>query len=281
MTQEEAQVDYLTGFYSRESLDAYLMELMRDTAIDKKSFSIALIDLDRFKEFNDRFGHSFGDEILKYTSNMIRLTLINEKMRPFRYGGDEFVLIFSEKKPQEAARLLQKCGSYMRYRLFLHNNKFHKIRITMSCGIVGFPDDGRTAEDLVGKADKAMYFSKRSGRNKITLARNLKYLKLRNTLVIACVIFFIASFSLKYQAVFKEVSQIILKHVKGMRIVTKPPSRELDRVVLKNGRTIEGRIVKETRQDVVITLYLEKGEGTTRFYKSEVVKIEYAPKKHD
>ena len=275
MAKEEAQVDYLTGFYSRESLNTYLEELMRDAALDKKIFSIALIDLDRFKEFNDRFGHSLGDDILKYTSNMIRLTLIAENIRAFRYGGDEFIIIFTDKKPKETDRLLHNCSRHMNYRLFLYKNKFHRVRITMSCGVAGFPDDGRTAEDLIRRADEAMYFSKRSGRNRIALARNIKYLRLRNALVIIPLIFFIAWFSLKNQAVFKEIRQVVIKYVKDFRIVTKPPKQEIDRVILKNGRTIEGHIVKETEKEVIINLYLEKGEGTTKFYKSEILNIEY------
>jgi len=275
MAKEEAQVDYLTGFYLRESLNAYLEGLMRDAALDKKIFSIALIDLDRFKEFNDKFGHSLGDDILKYTSNMIRLTLIAENIRPFRYGGDEFVIIFTDKKPKEAGRLLHNCSRLMSYRLFLYKNKFHRVRITMSCGVAGFPDDGRTAEDLIRRADEAMYFSKRSGRNRIALARNIKYLKLRTALVIIPLIFFIAWLSLKNQTVFKEIRQVVIKYVKDFRIVTKPQKQEIDRVILKNGRTIEGHIVKETEKEVVINLYLEKGEGTTKFYKSEILNIEY------
>ena len=122
---EEAQKDFLTGFYLRESLKPFLEKLMLDSSIKKRHFSVALIDLDHFKRFNDKFGHNFGDEILKYAVSTIRLTFQGIQSYFFRYGGDEFIVVFPEKGPRETFNLIRKCSYNLNHRLFLYKNKFY------------------------------------------------------------------------------------------------------------------------------------------------------------
>lgn len=273
---ENAPKDFLTGFFSRESLNLFLENFIREATVNKKSFSVGLIDLDHFKKFNDKYGHLFGDEVLKYAVSTIRLTFQECECHFFRYGGDEFILIFLDKDPKEAARLLRQYTHNLRHRPFLINNKFYKI--TASCGIAGFPADGEKPEALIHKADEAMYFSKCHGRNLVTLAGKIKYLRLRNVLLIvgsACLIFLIAFFS--YKLMFKDVVRSAFRKFRSTRIITKP--KELDMVILKNGDVYEGRILEETGDRVILSLYLTEGEGTVVFKKSELSAIKYGSQK--
>ncbi|MDD5255162.1 MAG: GGDEF domain-containing protein, partial [Candidatus Omnitrophica bacterium] len=79
--------DFLTGFSLRDSLYPTLEKLMLEFQAQKKPFSLALLDLDRFKKFNDKFGHDFGDEILRYASSTLRMTVSEVQSLLFRYGG--------------------------------------------------------------------------------------------------------------------------------------------------------------------------------------------------
>lgn len=269
---EQEQKDYLTGFSSREVLYSHLERYMMDALSRKKIFTVALIDLDRFKKFNDKFGHLFGDEVLKYAASTLRLTLRGTQCYFFRYGGDEFVLLFPDKEPKEVFRLLRGCTHNFRYRPFLFNNKFYKV--TFSSGIASFPTDEKTLEKLLLKADEAMYFSKSYGHNLITLAGKMKYLKLRNILLILGTLCIIAlSLFVSYQFIFKDALSSTFRKIGSVQITTKP--RDLDIIILKTGEVYEGRVLEETEDRVVFNLYLQQGEGHVVFKKSELSSISY------
>ena len=269
---KDAQIDYLTGFFLRETLAKYLEDYLYDAKANNRNFSIALIDLDHFKRYNDRFGHSTGDEILKYASSVLRLTLVGDDFTFFRYGGDEFVIIISGKHSKESARLLNKCRHNLSRRPFIINN--NPFRVTMSCGIAVFPGDGNTIEQLLARADKAAYFSKRHGRNRITTAHRLKYLVLRDIILLTCGICLIPwlIFIFLNLGFFRENISPIIRHLRELKIVAIP---DMDVVTLKSGRIFEGRIVEENEDTVVLRLFLNKGEGVMKFSKADVEKIRY------
>lgn len=272
---EEVQKDCLTGFYLRDGLAAFCDNLM-DEGKDKNSvFSIALLDLDHFKKFNDKYGHAFGDDILKYVGSIFRLTFYDTACQYFRYGGDEFIVVFPGKGPKEIFYLMRQCIYNMAHHPFLFKNKIYKVGL--SSGIASFPKDGSDMEDLIKKADKAMYFSKRHGRNRVTLFNRISYLKIRNLGIMIAVICFssLLGFML-YKITLKKIISYTLKEVKNVRIVTKP--KDLDVVILKSGTIYEGYILEETAERIVLSLYLKKGEGTMVFNSSEISKIKYGQK---
>ena len=271
---EHAKIDYLTEFYARDSLVRFLEELICDSSVSKRGFSMALIDLDRFKRFNDKYGHSFGDEILKYSAGMLRLTFAETRCYLFRYGGDEFIAVFPEREPREALSLFRQCIYNLTHRPFLFKNKFYGI--TISCGIVGFPNDGKTIEQLIQKADEGMYFSKSHGRNRITLASNMMGLKLRNAFMLFCsVCIIIGSLAVFYKQSIREFGAPLLDQIKSVRIVTEPT--DLDTIILTNGRVMKGRVIEETEHTVILKLYIPRGEGLSEFPRSAILKIEYGP----
>jgi diguanylate cyclase (GGDEF)-like protein len=272
---EQAPKDFLTGFFLRDSLGGFLENLLIESNLKKKIFSIALIDLDRFKKFNDKFGHAFGDEVLKYATSTLRLTFHNEQCYFFRFGGDEFIVVFPDRQPGEIMRLFKRCNYNMLHRHFLYANKLYKV--TISCGIASFPTDGITQEELLQRIDEAMYFSKRHGRNLTTLACRIRYLKAWRLFLLLSSIFiiFFAIFIL-YPSLSKKILEPTVGHITGFKVITKQAKpKNLDMLILKNGFVFEGSIIAETNNKVILRLYFEKGEGSVVFNRSEIVKIKY------
>ncbi len=264
--------DFLTGFSLRDSLYPAIERLILESQAQKKGFSLALFDLDRFKKFNDKYGHDFGDEMLRYASSTLRLTVSETESLLFRYGGDEFIVLFPGRDHKEAARLMRQCGYNLSHRPFLFKNKFY--RMSFSCGIASFPSDDKAIDGLISKADKAMYFSKRHGRGKVTQFARIAYLNFRNALitVLSCCVIVLSGF-LAYHLTFRSVISPVLGRVQHARIIIKPS--RLDTVVLKNGDVYEGSILEETPERVVLSLYLDKGEGTVTFQQEEISSIQY------
>ena len=272
---EGAQKDYLTDFFAREALSPFLETLIHDATASNAPFSVALIDLDRFKKFNDKFGHDFGDEILKYAASTFRLTL-EDNCYFFRYGGDEFVLIFPKLNAKDTFHLMRICARNMIVRPFLYKNRFY--RITFSCGISAFPADDTAMDDLIKKADTAMYFSKRHGHNLTTLAGKMKYITLRNISVLAvCTFVTIFSFTWLYRNVFKIFVSYTLEQIQKIRFVMEP--KELDAIILKNGVVYKGYIFEELDDRVVFYLELKQGEGMIVLNKDDIAKIKYSAQK--
>ena len=278
---DTAQKDYLTGFYLRQSFDAYIKDLFLDSKLKKNPFTILLLDLDRFKKYNDKYGHPFGDEVIKYVSSSLRLTLQKRPCRIFRYGGDEFLAVLPEVGVKNALALVQQFKYNMRHRPFLIQNKLFKI--TVSCGIAGFPTDGDSIDLLVKKSDQALYFSKRHGRNKTILASRIKFINMRYMLILFGSLFIVvAILFLSYKYAWKAQVQRLFSAVKSVRVTTTaaPPvvrtarPKDIDKIMLKNGKVIEGKILKETDSTVSIGIYMDGGGSASMSVKrSEIDKI--------
>ena len=255
----DSQKDFLTGFYTREHLVSTLFKKIVDANLRNEKFSILLIDIDHFKRINDKYGHLWGDEFLKYVSSTLRLSL-QDKGFIFRYGGDEFVVLFSTTDPKQAFSLAKQFNLVMRNRPFLFNGRLFKI--TISCGLATYPDDGKGAEDLLKVADKALYFSKRFGRNTTTRAGKVGLQKFRIISVVFLELIFIVmlAFSIKTY-VFRNFLP---------KLLTKLPVRRLlslgikagTTVILKSGDIISGRIVAEDEDKLVIEVSLGQGSCT-------------------
>jgi diguanylate cyclase (GGDEF)-like protein len=121
--------------------------------------SLLLLDLDHFKSFNDRNGHLAGDEALQLFCKV----LSTESRAPdlvARYGGEEFAIILPSCSADEAQRIGERiCAAVRRLNA--------AAPLTVSVGVASFPRDARTAEELVGSADDALYASKRGGRDRV------------------------------------------------------------------------------------------------------------------
>ncbi|MDP6686133.1 MAG: sensor domain-containing diguanylate cyclase, partial [Candidatus Omnitrophota bacterium] len=149
--------DSLTGLWHHGYFQYLLaLEIQRSSAT-KQPFTILMIDIDNFKKFNDTNGHQAGDAIIKTISGIFA-----EASRKIdiiaRYGGEEFSIILPNSRKSEAGVLAE------RLRKAVEQNPGMK-KMTISIGVASFPDDGETKEELISKADRALYEAKRTGKN--------------------------------------------------------------------------------------------------------------------
>jgi len=159
----QAHYDALTGLPNRQLFKDRLKQHLASARIDNHSGAILYLDLDRFKEINDVFGHSVGDEILKQAAERIG-ALVRERDTVARLGGDEFVVILPNVRNDRviratASRLLDTLSEAF---TVLRNDHY----VSASIGIAMFPDDGATVETLLKNADAAMYRAKDAGRGR-------------------------------------------------------------------------------------------------------------------
>lgn len=158
--------DQLTSTLNRRGLEgAYVQEAARS---DRRGtlLVLAILDLDNFKQVNDRLGHQAGDQALIHLAGVIRRTL-----RPTdiiaRYGGEEFVVLLPETGDQEAARIMLRLQRELTRRFFLHNRE--RVLITFSAGVAQ-RTPGETREALIARADRALLQAKQAGKNRVVVA---------------------------------------------------------------------------------------------------------------
>ena len=164
---DNAPKDSLTQCYTKDSLLPFLEKMWAEYSAYNASFAVMVIDFDGFKALNDKHGHIFGDEALKYFASLLNLYLEDEKGVVFRFGGDEFVIVFPGKTAKEAYRLAVHIEKSLRSRPFLFRGR--EFNFSFSGGIAACPEDCLDLEGVIEKADKAMYFAKRHGGGRITL----------------------------------------------------------------------------------------------------------------
>jgi len=157
-----ADHDPLTGFSNHRSLhERFGQEAVRARR-SRRPLSLLMLDLDDFKLVNDTFGHLLGDEVLRWTAEIIRRTLRSSDV-PARYGGDEFAILLPdashEAATETAARLIDAFASAT----FCHDGRL-SVPIGVSIGVATFPADGRTAAELIAVADAGLYRMKRGRR---------------------------------------------------------------------------------------------------------------------
>ena len=158
-------IDPLTGLFNRTFFFAAVEREIARSARSGRGFCLLMMDLDELKLINDRHGHFFGDRVLRGVGEVIRAggRRIDTAAR---YGGDEFVVLLPETDPTGAYVLAEKI------RIGVAELKVDVagtvLQPSVSIGVVSFPDDGRTSDELMITADSSMYHSKRAGKNRVT-----------------------------------------------------------------------------------------------------------------
>jgi diguanylate cyclase (GGDEF)-like protein len=165
--RERVNIDDLTGLYNHRYFHQRADEEISRSARFGEVFCLLSIDLDFFKTYNDVHGHLYGDEVLRNVGAIIKNSIRNIDMA-FRYGGDEFSIILIQTTIDGAHRVAE------RIRKSLESEVDTKSRLlTCSIGIASWPADGVMREELIRKADTALYYAKRMGRNRTYLASEL------------------------------------------------------------------------------------------------------------
>ena len=166
MFKHLAECDELTGLHNIRSFSNTLQLEIKKSNRYKHVFSILMIDADNLKSINDEFGHEAGNQQIITMANTIN-SCLRESDILGRYGGDEFIALLPETPRDHALEV----GD--RIRKAIENTAFdmegHQISSTVSIGVASFPEDAANLDDLLQKADRAMYKSKKEGRNKISL----------------------------------------------------------------------------------------------------------------
>ena len=158
----QANNDFLTGLYNRMRCEEDLILLIRETEKSHKQGIILFIDLDDFKHINDGLGHQYGDELLKMISMSFR-QIKEISNRCYRVGGDEFIIIIEPGVYDKRDRIISEIQKIFASPWYLENAEYY---CTMSMGIVEFPSCGKNVNDLIKKADIAMYDAKKNGKNR-------------------------------------------------------------------------------------------------------------------
>lgn len=169
-----ALTDSLTGLYNRRYFTAHMEKLILQSAEARKQTALLLFDLDHFKSINDTHGHPIGDAVLKELG-----TRLTRNMRGFdlaaRIGGEEFVMILPETTMDVAAQVAERMRHIICDTPFTMNEKPHSLNVTTSIGVttttlLNKPDGSvETVNDLIKRADDALYRAKREGRNRVIL----------------------------------------------------------------------------------------------------------------
>ena len=168
-----AFVDELTGLANRRALTATLRGL-------PSTYALAMVDVDHFKKFNDTYGHDVGDQVLKMVAGC--LANVRGGGRAFRYGGEEFIIVFPGKSAEAAEPLLEKMRQEVAAAAFLlragnrpserpkqprKETAAKQVGVTVSIGLAARSENAKRADDVVKAADQALYRAKKAGRDRI------------------------------------------------------------------------------------------------------------------
>jgi len=162
-TLELAITDGLTGLYLRRYfLDRLKEELTRSLRDDVET-SLLMIDIDNFKNYNDTYGHTAGDLVLKYLSKVLQG--FTETGVVARYGGEEFAILLPETSKREAKKIADEIRKDIKKEPIKLRRT--KTNVTVSIGVATFPDDAKVYDELILRADEKLYKAKREGKDKV------------------------------------------------------------------------------------------------------------------
>lgn len=180
MYWQKVYVDILTGIPNRQALDERLHNL-------RDHYTLAMVDIDHFKKFNDTYGHAEGDNVLRMIAQHLEEHLGD---RVYRYGGEEFCAIFEKEDSSEAFELMKKTQEALEKRKFYlrgkdrekttdllksltkktHPHQGKPVKVTISAGVSSAKKEFKGFEEVIKRADHALYEAKEKGRNRVIMA---------------------------------------------------------------------------------------------------------------
>jgi two-component system cell cycle response regulator len=170
--EEQATTDGMTGLLNKRTLITEAERRIKVAARFGKPLSLLVADIDHFKNVNDTYGHDVGDDVIKGLGEVLR-RIKRDTDAVARFGGEEFVIVCEQTDEEGAVNLAE------RLRRELENTTFQTelgpLKVTCSVGVAPFPQAGHDYATLFKATDEALYVSKRTGRNRVTVWRpNLK-----------------------------------------------------------------------------------------------------------
>ena len=164
-----ALTDSLTGLHNRRYVTAHLESMIRQSLEKGKSLALLMIDIDFFKKVNDTHGHGAGDEVLRGVAERIKRNF-REFDLPARIGGEEFVVVMPDSRLDVAVSVAERLRSKIAETPFVVSGEVETIAVTVSIGVALTKASGDSADDLMNRADEALYEAKGSGRDRVVTA---------------------------------------------------------------------------------------------------------------
>lgn len=171
-----SESDALTGLANRRSFDTQYAELWKKAMISGTPLSVIVVDVDHFKKLNDRYGHLYGDEVLKRIGSLLQQALRVKDDFAARFGGEEFVILLPSTYETAAVQVAERLRKMVELAGFPALDPSQgpydmSIRATVSCGVAtAYPTAQDLSEKLLEAADKALYQAKAEGRNRVCAA---------------------------------------------------------------------------------------------------------------
>ena len=166
-TERESLSDPLTGLANRRFFQEILLRELRRAQRSNQPLALIIADIDHFKGVNDTYGHSVGDEVLEQVGS-IMLASVRATDFVIRYGGEEFVVLMPETRAADAVAVANKLRKTIGDTILESTSRpGMTLKVTISAGVGAFPADGQTGEQLILRADKALYWAKEHGRNRV------------------------------------------------------------------------------------------------------------------
>jgi diguanylate cyclase (GGDEF) domain len=162
----EAMTDALTGLANRKMFDFALREVALEAMESDTPLSLIMLDIDHFKSFNDTYGHAIGDQVLKLLAVTLK-ECVKGQDTAARYGGEEFAVILPRTVMKDAAALAEGIRTRVANKSVVHRRTGDQLgRVSVSIGVAQFTF-GEPLRKFVERADQALYFAKRGGRNRV------------------------------------------------------------------------------------------------------------------
>ena len=165
--QDMARRDGLTGIYNRAYFNEIFYDISVKAADEGRNLSVAMLDIDKFKNVNDTYGHLAGDAVIKMVANVVNSFAKQYKGVACRYGGEEFLLILPGKNVEEAYETVVLMHDTIRSTEVEFEQ--YRIHVNASIGIASYPETTKTVHELLSKSDEAMYFGKEHGRGVVII----------------------------------------------------------------------------------------------------------------
>ncbi len=160
-----ATLDDMTGVLNKKTIMELINEEFARSSSKGISLTLLMLDIDHFKQTNDKFGHLAGDHVLKETCGLIKNRMIRQKDALGRYGGEEFALVLRETTLQIGVDVAERIRSTIERHPFAFDG--NQIPVTISIGVATLDSTSKNPEDLIATADKALYDAKNQGRNRV------------------------------------------------------------------------------------------------------------------
>ena len=169
--RRDAMTDALTNLANRKAFDEGLARAVAQAETEAGPLTLAVLDIDHFKNFNDTWGHQTGDQVIRYVASVIERLGGGSRLAA-RYGGEEFAVILPGERAEMASRMLTALLLEIASRSLKRRSTNEDLgAVTLSAGVAE-RRTGESASLLLGRADAALYASKRNGRNRVTNAEN-------------------------------------------------------------------------------------------------------------